>query len=64
MSRGSDNKVNVGLGIMIIGIPIGILMIFFGQVLAVSNLKSQAIEKGYALYCPKDRKFAWKGECE
>lgn len=25
--------------------------------------KQQAIERGYALYCPSDGEFAWKGEC-
>ena len=25
--------------------------------------QKQAIERGYALYCPTDKKFAWKGEC-
>ena len=24
----------------------------------------QAIERGYALYCPHDGEFAWVGECE
>lgn len=28
------------------------------------DIKQQAIERGYALHCPKDGKFAWKGECE
>lgn len=60
MSRGSDNNVNVGLVIMIIGI----LMMCLGQFLTVSNLKSEAIENGYALHCPKDGDFAWKGECD
>lgn len=27
------------------------------------TIQQQAIERGYALYCPKDGKFAWKGEC-
>ena len=26
--------------------------------------KQQAIDRGHALYCPKDGDFAWKGECE
>lgn len=30
----------------------------------VFALKRQAIERGYALYCPADGEFAWKGECE
>ena len=30
----------------------------------VNDMKRQAIERGYALYCPADGEFAWKGECE
>ena len=26
--------------------------------------KQQAIERGYALHCPKGGEFAWKGECD
>lgn len=28
------------------------------------DMRHQAIERGYALYCPHDGEFAWKGECE
>ena len=28
------------------------------------QLQTQAIEHGYALYCPVDGTFAWNGECE
>ena len=28
------------------------------------NVQKQAIERGYALYCPHDGEFAWVGECE
>lgn len=35
----------------------------FGHVLGESNIRQQAIEKEYALYCPKTGEFAWKGEC-
>ena len=30
----------------------------------VEKLKAEAIERDYALYCPKDGNFAWKGECK
>lgn len=30
----------------------------------VGNLQHQAIERGYALYCPTTGDFAWKGECD
>lgn len=26
--------------------------------------QQQATERGYALYCPDNGKFAWKGECK
>ena len=28
------------------------------------RLKRQAIERGYALYCPTTGDFTWKGECD
>lgn len=27
------------------------------------SLRNQAIERGYALHCPADGEWAWKGEC-
>lgn len=30
----------------------------------IENLKAEAIERDYALYCPRDGEFAWKGECK
>ena len=42
--------------------------IFFGGMVGlgveVNQYRSQAIERGYALYCPNDGAFAWKGECD
>ena len=31
---------------------------------SIEEQRHQAIERGYALYCPHDGEFAWKGECE
>ena len=31
---------------------------------AIEKQQHQAIERGYALYCPHDGKFAWVGECK
>ena len=28
------------------------------------KMKLQAIERGYAIYCPVDGEFAWVGECK
>lgn len=29
----------------------------------VASLKNEAIERGYALYCPKTGDWAWVGDC-
>ena len=29
-----------------------------------TRLQHQAIERGYALYCPITGEYAWKGECD
>ncbi len=29
----------------------------------VDKLERQAIERGYAIYCPNDGMWAWVGEC-
>lgn len=29
----------------------------------VSTIRTEAIERGYAIYCPTTGNFAWKGEC-
>ena len=29
----------------------------------VNDMRHQAIERGYGLYCPHDGEFAWVGEC-
>ena len=40
------------------------LSIIWGSAAASHHYEAQAIERGYALYCPKDGEFAWKGECD
>jgi putative exporter of polyketide antibiotics len=44
-------------------IPIS-MMIDDEKIDYIENLKAEAIERDYALYCPKDGQFAWKGECK
>jgi hypothetical protein len=36
---------------------------FFFGLMAINDFESQAIQRGYALYCPMDGEFAWLGEC-
>lgn len=38
--------------------------IFFGGMYAGSyQIKKEAVERGYALYCADTGKFSWKDEC-
>ena len=50
------------------GICTAIFLSFFVAYIEIGGdvyaLKRQAIERGYALHCPDDGKFAWVGECE
>lgn len=41
-----------------------VLVAFSGVLLGVRSVRHEAISRGYALYCPGDGDFAWKGECE
>jgi hypothetical protein len=57
------NEFLVGIGAVIllgVGIFIGMLSTD-GQ---IDIVKNEAIERGFALYCPKNGDFAWQGECE
>ena len=36
----------------------------YGHVKGYSIMQTQAIEHGYALYCPTNGDFAWNGECD
>lgn len=36
----------------------------FGTVHTSKSYQTAAIERGFALYCPTNGKFAWKDECE
>ncbi len=29
----------------------------------VTTVRAEAIERGYAIYCPTTGNFAWKGDC-
>lgn len=40
-----------------------ILSILFAQMGANDTLKQQAIQHGYAQYCPKNGEWHWKNEC-
>tara|TARA_Y100001973_G_C4951992_1_gene210728 strand:+ start:268 stop:444 length:177 start_codon:yes stop_codon:yes gene_type:complete len=54
----------------LVGIVVVFLLgvgIFIGMVSTddhIDIMKNEAIERGFALYCPKNGDFAWQGECE
>ena len=43
---------------------IALLVSLFGFGMREEAFKSQAIERGYALYCPTNGVWAWEGECQ
>lgn len=43
---------------------VAVLVISYTWKQTVSVYKHGAIERGYAIYCPDDGKWAWKGECD
>jgi hypothetical protein len=52
-----------GLSILVIFVSIFIGFIF-GVISGEGEMKTQAIDRGYALYCPSSGNFAWQGERE
>jgi hypothetical protein len=54
--------------IFVIGV-LAVLLIFIsakavGNAEIYERLKGEAIELGYASYCPLDGRWAWKGQCD
>lgn len=53
-----------GFEMAIVVIGLICLGIFFGgSAFGTWKMEEQAIERGYAIYCPVNGKFAWKNEC-
>jgi hypothetical protein len=62
----SETFVQLVLGVMVF-FAVGVALILGGmRGLDEGRLEVQAeaIERGYASYCPQDGRFAWKGECD
>lgn len=60
-------KTKVDMLFFVVGVILGIALL--GKLIEainepVNDMQHQAIERGYALYCPADGQFAWVGECE
>jgi len=47
--------------VLIIGFCIGVLV---GSFSTQATYEKNAIQRGYATYCPDTGNFAWKDECE
>ena len=47
----------------IIGALVGMFLTAFIFGYFLELYLNEAIDRGYALHCPKDGTFAWKGEC-
>lgn len=56
-----SEALNIALCIVVIGL----IFLWIGD---VTNLQAQyrteAIERGYAQYCPQNGRFSWIGECD
>lgn len=37
---------------------------FAGLLSGIERVQRQAVQRGYALHCPIDGRFAWRGECD
>lgn len=48
---------------VIVLIAIVAAIFFAGMYTGKHNMKQEAVERGYALYCADIGKFAWKDEC-
>lgn len=51
-----DIKIGLGLAILL-----GILV---GGSLVGESYREEAVERGYALYCPNNGDWAWVGDCD
>ncbi|MDX5370345.1 MAG: hypothetical protein LPL29_13315 [Alphaproteobacteria bacterium] len=64
------NSIHPGLALIafIAGLSFGLILILIAlsgfAANRESDMKKQAIERGYALHCPKDGVWAWTGECK
>jgi hypothetical protein len=48
------------LGVMTASVTVGAVTYSAGQ----SGVRSEAVDRGYAAYCPKNGRWAWVGECD
>lgn len=51
--------------VVVVGLLIGgfVFGVSYGIEFTTDKFQSEAIQRGYALFCPSDGKFSWAGEC-
>jgi hypothetical protein len=47
--------------LVVVAVFIGFIV---GVIVGEGDIKTQAIQRGYALYCPSSGDYAWQGECK
>lgn len=52
------------VAVLLIGFLCLSVGIILGSMLKGDEMRSQAVERGYATYCPQNGNWAWKGECD
>jgi len=64
--RGLGDAIVMGFYVLVASFISAILLasILIWQWFSAPDWQAEAIERGYALHCPKDGRFAWKGECD
>lgn len=53
------SKAQLTLGV----IALAAIVTSLNRYVEVTTIRTEAIERGYAIYCPTTGNFAWKGEC-
>lgn len=48
-------------GLIVVAVFIGFIL---GHMSGEDSMETEAIERGYAIYCPTSGDFAWKNECD
>ena len=61
--RGADAALQ--LAVVVLGVAVVLLLVLaVGNSDVISGMRSEAIKRGYALYCPTDGEWRWTGECD
>jgi hypothetical protein len=53
-----------GFAIIMLVVVAGFIGFIVGVIVGEVEMQAQAIQRGYALYCPSSGDYAWQGECK